>query len=260
MPCSCPCPVFAKLLLNFAYLEQGYRARCTEDANGHRGRNLLGVSWPLTGVLAGPDRHPHNHPAGSSSARASQMSPMVNFLPTPTSASMSDPLYGFGQSASSISLQGGDDSHYFMPSQGLNVSVPPTPQPSIRQEEYIAYYFKKVRELQFVFCGDTLANILYPVSIKIIHGPRHYGRGASRRAFVIARSILPFSVPEATSNSHSAKGRAFPANRPTRRRRYRFRICAPNRRFARHCFARWEHCRGALLDVSGFAVESRQIR
>ncbi|KAL1940291.1 hypothetical protein VTO73DRAFT_9243 [Trametes versicolor] len=118
----------------------------------------------LPGAASGPDRHPHNHPAGpSSSARASQMSPMVTFLPTPTSASMSDPLYGFGQSASSISLPGGDDSHYFMPSQGLSVSVPSTPQPSIRQEEYIAYYFKKVRELQFVFCGDTLANILYPI-------------------------------------------------------------------------------------------------
>ncbi|KAI0635619.1 fungal-specific transcription factor domain-containing protein [Trametes polyzona] len=130
------------------------------------GRNLPGVSWPLTGVLAVADRHAHNLTSTPSSSRASQLSPMVNFLPTPTSATMNDSLYGYGPSASSVSLSSNDDSHYnFLPTpQGLPMPVPQTPStPSINLEEYLAYYFKNVRELQFVFYGDEFASILYDI-------------------------------------------------------------------------------------------------
>ncbi|KAI0649400.1 fungal-specific transcription factor domain-containing protein [Trametes meyenii] len=116
----------------------------------------------MPGASSGAD-HPHNHPVASSS-RSSQVSPMISILPTPTSATMSDPLYGFSPSASSLSLAGGDDAHYgFLPGQGLPLPAPTPPTPSAHTEEYIAYYFKHVRELEFVFSGESLANILYPI-------------------------------------------------------------------------------------------------
>ncbi|KAI0768038.1 fungal-specific transcription factor domain-containing protein [Trametes elegans] len=127
-------------------------------------RNLPGVSWLLTAAPAGPE-HAHNIPASS---RQCQISPMVSFLPAPASAAtMSDPLYGFPQSAPSVPPPlsgGGDDGQYgYLPRQGLPMPAPSPPTPAIRQEDYIRYYFDHVRELQFVFSGESLASILYPL-------------------------------------------------------------------------------------------------
>ncbi|KAI0368789.1 hypothetical protein BV20DRAFT_947406 [Pilatotrama ljubarskyi] len=114
----------------------------------------------LPGTVSRPE-HPHNIPSASSS-RSNQMSPMVNFVPTPSSVNMSDNVYGYPQSASSASLVGGDDAQYgFLPGRSVPMPLPSTP--SIPQEEYLAYYFKHVRELQFVFAGESLTNILYPI-------------------------------------------------------------------------------------------------
>ncbi|KAH9902741.1 fungal-specific transcription factor domain-containing protein [Cubamyces lactineus] len=131
----------------------------------------LSTSQPPTPGIAGPGPRttlrrsasagdPHNLPSASSS-RANQVSPMLGFLPTPTSASMSDSMYGFPQASSSVSISGDDVRYGMLAGQGLPMPVPSTP--SIRQDEYIAYYFKHVRELQFVFAGDSLTSILYPL-------------------------------------------------------------------------------------------------
>ncbi|KAI0360201.1 hypothetical protein OH77DRAFT_1493597 [Trametes cingulata] len=122
---------------------------------GYRGR------WAEDEGRAGRADHPHNIPAASSS-RSNQMSPMVNFVPPPSSVSMSDNIYGYQQSASSTSLAAGDDAHYgFVPGRSLPMPVPSTPP--VLHEDYLTYYFKHVRELQFVFAGDALTNILYPI-------------------------------------------------------------------------------------------------
>ncbi|KAI0671467.1 hypothetical protein C8Q78DRAFT_774400 [Trametes maxima] len=122
----------------------------------------------LSGASSGAD-HPHNLPVASSS-RSSQVSPMISILSTPTSSTTSDSLYGFSPSASSLSLAGGEDAHYgFLPGQGLPLPAPTPPAPSVHTEEYIAYYFKHVRELEFVFSGEPLANILYPVSAVVVN-------------------------------------------------------------------------------------------
>ncbi|KAI9061087.1 hypothetical protein FKP32DRAFT_1667804 [Trametes sanguinea] len=130
-----------------------------------RGRNLLGVWTQLTEDLPGAGDHPHNI-LSSSSSRSSHLSPMLSLLPTPTSAPMSDthPIYGYQapNGSSSIALSGDDARYGFLATPAISMSVPPTP--SIRMEEYIAYYFKNVRELQFVFFGEALANILYPLA------------------------------------------------------------------------------------------------
>ncbi|KAI0822511.1 fungal-specific transcription factor domain-containing protein [Trametes gibbosa] len=119
----------------------------------------------LPGAISAADHHPHNLASSSSSRSNSMASPMINFLPTPTSATMPDSMYGYRQSGSSVSLSGGDDARYnFLPPQGLPMPAPPVPSStSVRQDEYITYYFKHVGELQYVFCGDALANILYPI-------------------------------------------------------------------------------------------------
>ncbi|KAJ2969677.1 hypothetical protein NUW54_g12906 [Trametes sanguinea] len=96
---------------------------------------------------------------------------MLSLLPTtkqPRPMSDTHPIYGYQapNGSSSIALSGDDARYGFLATPAIPMSVPPTP--SIRMEEYIAYYFKHVRELQFVFFGEALANILYPVSTIVL--------------------------------------------------------------------------------------------
>ncbi|KAI8980064.1 fungal-specific transcription factor domain-containing protein [Trametes punicea] len=98
--------------------------------------------------------------------------PMLGFLPTPNGAPVSDshPLYGWSApSGTSVTLSSEETRFNFLPGQGLPMPVQTTP--SIRQEEYITYYFKHVRELQFVFLGESLTNILYPLVQADLGGP-----------------------------------------------------------------------------------------
>ncbi|KAH9856610.1 fungal-specific transcription factor domain-containing protein [Lenzites betulinus] len=116
----------------------------------------------LPGALSGSDHHPHNLASSSSSRSNPMSSPMINFLPGSSNGQMSDSMYAYRQSGSSVP----DDARYggYLPPQGLPMAPPSAPSAaSVRQEEYIAYYFKHVGELQYVFCGDALVNILYPI-------------------------------------------------------------------------------------------------
>ncbi|KAI0326960.1 hypothetical protein GY45DRAFT_1309636 [Cubamyces sp. BRFM 1775] len=139
------------------------RSASAREAYHRESGYMRGAPYHLPG-LPGPASgagDPHNLPSASSS-RTNQVSPMLSFLPTPTTASMSDSMYGFPQaSSSSLSISGDDVRYGMLAGQGLPMPVPSTP--AIRQDEYIAYYFKHVRELQFVFAGESLTSILYPL-------------------------------------------------------------------------------------------------
>ncbi|KAI0749730.1 fungal-specific transcription factor domain-containing protein [Daedaleopsis nitida] len=107
----------------------------------------------------------HNIAASASSSRHSASS-MSTFLPS-SRATVSDSIYPFPSPP--LSMAGNDDIPYnsYLPGQqqqGMPMSIPPAPStPAIRQEDYITYYFKHVRDLQYVFAGDSLTNILYPI-------------------------------------------------------------------------------------------------
>ena len=99
---------------------------------------------------------------------------MSTLLPNSSSSTLNDSMYGFPSPP--LSITGTEDMSYtnFLPNQGIAMSMPPPapapppPAPStpaIRLEEYIQYYFKHVRDLQYVFAGDSLTNILLPVSV-----------------------------------------------------------------------------------------------
>ncbi|KAI0701883.1 fungal-specific transcription factor domain-containing protein [Cerioporus squamosus] len=123
----------------------------------------------LTELLADSDWS-HNISAASSSRH--QVPPMTSLLHNPSSASLPDSMYGFPSPP--LSMSGNEELPYSagfgLSSQGMPMSMPPPaprtpaiPPPSIRQDEYISYYFKYVRELQYVFAGDSLTNILLPI-------------------------------------------------------------------------------------------------
>ena len=92
--------------------------------------------------------------------------------------SLNDSMYGFPSPP--LSMSGNEDipySGYISQQMGMPVASaapphptpPPLQQPSpagVRKDEYISYYFKYVRELQYVFAGDSLTNILLPVSVR----------------------------------------------------------------------------------------------
>ncbi len=115
-------------------------------------------------------------PDWSHNSRHHPVPPMTSLLQhAPSSASLPDTMYGFPSPP--LSMSGNEDipysSGFGLSSQGMSLSMPPPaprtpaipPPPSIRQDEYISYYFKYVRELQYVFAGDALTNILLPVSV-----------------------------------------------------------------------------------------------
>ena len=98
---------------------------------------------------------------------------MAGMIPT-SSAGLADSIYGFPSPP--LSMSGNEDIPFnnFIPAQMPIPMTPaathrPTPPPvqqaaSVRKDEYISYYFKYVRALQFVFAGDTFTNILLSVS------------------------------------------------------------------------------------------------
>lgn len=101
---------------------------------------------------------------------------MTTLLPPSSSTTANEStMYGFPSPP--LSMTGNEDMPYtnFIPGQGMPMSMPQAPAPpppqsapsaaSVRQDEYISYYFKYVRELQYVFAGDTLTNVLLPVSV-----------------------------------------------------------------------------------------------
>ena len=125
----------------------------------------------LTEPRAEADQWGGHSISASSSPRHHQVSPMAQLLPTPPAH---DALYGL--QSPPLSMGTGDDIPYFIPQQGLPpqqgipMSMPPPmpaapPTPTVRRDEYISYYFKYVRELQYVFAGESLANLLLPVSV-----------------------------------------------------------------------------------------------
>ncbi|OSC98256.1 hypothetical protein PYCCODRAFT_1439438 [Trametes coccinea BRFM310] len=142
-------------------------ASARDSYHRREGGYMRGAPYHLPGLpgpVSGAGDHPHNI-LSSSSSRSSHQSPMLSLLPTPASAPMSDthPIYGYqAPNGSSVALSGDDARYGFLAAPAIPMSVPTTP--SIRMEEYIAYYFKHVRELQFVFFGEALANILYPLA------------------------------------------------------------------------------------------------
>lgn len=219
-----PCP--RSLLLNFAYLEHA-TAAVTRRRRQARGRNLLGVWTPLTEVLPGAGDHPHNI-LSSSSSRSSHQSPMLSLLPTPASAPMSDthPIYGYqAPNGSSVALSGDDARYGFLAAPAIPMSVPTTP--SIRMEEYIAYYFKHVRELQFVFFGEALANILYPVSTITLSVARAIAVPRPSGVVCVVRTLL--LVPWLAVGFRTQRAEAVAPDRQCRRQapqrsRKRFRL------------------------------------
>ncbi|RDX57055.1 hypothetical protein OH76DRAFT_1394812 [Lentinus brumalis] len=113
-------------------------------------------------------------PDWTHTSRHHAVPPMTSLLQhAPSSASLPDTMYGFPSPP--LSMSGNEDipysSGFGLSSQGMSLSMPPPaprtpaipPPPSIRQDEYISYYFKYVRELQYVFAGDALTNILLPI-------------------------------------------------------------------------------------------------
>ena len=117
----------------------------------------------------------HNIPSTSSAHHSA--STMAGLVPGASSATLVDPLYGFP--APPLSMSGNDDLPYgtFLPphmAMPIPPAAPPHPTPppvqatsGVRKDEYISYYFKYVRELQWVFAGDALTNILLPVSVRV---------------------------------------------------------------------------------------------
>ena len=90
---------------------------------------------------------------------------MASLLPTHATSGLHDSSYGFPSPP--IPLAANDA--YFIPQQGMSAMPSPMPAPppapTVRRDEYISYYFKYVRELQYVFAGESLTNLLLPVSV-----------------------------------------------------------------------------------------------
>ncbi|CDO71850.1 hypothetical protein BN946_scf184939.g74, partial [Trametes cinnabarina] len=146
-------------------------ASARDSYHRREGGYMRGVPYHLPGLpgpVSGAGDHPHNMLSGTPSSRSSHLSPMISLLP---SRPMSDthPVYGYQapNGGVTVSLSGDDTRYGFLP--GVPMSAPSTP--SIPQEEYISYYFKHVRELQFVFLGEALTNILYPIVQADHNGP-----------------------------------------------------------------------------------------
>ncbi len=124
----------------------------------------------LTELRVEADQWGGHNISASASPRHHQVSPMAQLLPTPPTH---DSLYGL--QSPPLAMGATDDIPYFVPQQGhpqqgMPMSIPPPmppapPQPAVHKDEYISYYFKYVRELQYVFAGESLANLLLPVSV-----------------------------------------------------------------------------------------------
>lgn len=144
-------------------------------AHQHEGgsrRNFVGGQSLLTTVLLDADWAHGGHNISSRHT----VSSMTTLLPPSSSTTANEStMYGFPSPP--LSMTGNEDMPYtnFIPGQGMPMSMPQAPAPpppqsapsaaSVRQDEYISYYFKYVRELQYVFAGDTLTNVLLPVSV-----------------------------------------------------------------------------------------------
>ncbi|KAH9945025.1 fungal-specific transcription factor domain-containing protein [Epithele typhae] len=134
----------------------------------------LGMPGPL------PDGEwPRRNLAPSSSGRHHTVAPMAaaGMIPTGSTVSLPDTIYGFPSPP--LSMSGHEDLPYTNYGTPHTIAMPmtpavqpqPTPPPmqspptpaAIRLEEYIDYYFKYVRELQYVFAGDSLTQILLPI-------------------------------------------------------------------------------------------------
>ncbi|KAI1797033.1 fungal-specific transcription factor domain-containing protein [Ganoderma leucocontextum] len=153
----------------------------------------------MTRPISEADQWGGHNISASSSPRHHQVSPMAPLLPTPPTH---DSLYGF--QSPPLSMGAGDDIPYGTyipqqghPQQGMPISMPPPvpaapPQPTVRKDEYISYYFKYVRELQYVFAGELLANLLLPIVQSDPDGPvalslcalaaLHHGRAQMARS------------------------------------------------------------------------------
>ncbi|EJF64783.1 hypothetical protein DICSQDRAFT_159813 [Dichomitus squalens LYAD-421 SS1] len=124
--------------------------------------HIPGMSRPISDA----DQWGHNVSASSSRHHPSA-SPMASLLHNHSTPNINESLYGFPSPP--MPMGAGDDIPYtgFLPQQGMSISMPPPmpapPAPTVRRDEYISYYFKYVRELQYVFAGESLTNLLLPI-------------------------------------------------------------------------------------------------
>lgn len=110
------------------------------------------------------------HRSGST-PNTNDLTPMNSFV----DSSLSSDAMFFG--GPTISMTSNDTLPYdtLLPSNDLaphtgmatliEPSLSPSISPSISQDNYILYYFQEVRNLQFVFAGSALGNLLYSVRL-----------------------------------------------------------------------------------------------
>ncbi|RPD75011.1 hypothetical protein L226DRAFT_487030 [Lentinus tigrinus ALCF2SS1-7] len=149
------------------------RSMSARETYHRRDTYMAGAPYHLPGLANSIPDTDWSHNISASTPRH-QVPPMTSLMHQSSSTSLPDTMYAFPSPP--LSMSGHEEIPYSagfgLTGQGMSMSMPPPapptpaippPQSTIRQDEYISYYFKYVRELQYVFAGDSLTNLLLPI-------------------------------------------------------------------------------------------------